>query len=113
MDDCLFCKIIKGDIPSTKVYEDDKVYAFRDINPQAKVHVLVIPKTHFSDVADIAEKDTNLTGYVLKMCAHVAAKEGLTGGFRLISNCGSDACQSVKHFHVHVLGGEQLSDKMG
>ena len=113
MDDCLFCKIIKGEIPSAKVYEDDKVYAFRDINPQAKVHVLVVPKTHYSDLCDITAKDTGLTGYLFKKCADIAASEGLKNGFRIISNCGADACQSVKHFHVHVLGGEQLSDKMG
>ncbi len=113
MDDCLFCKIIKGDIPSQKVFEDDKVYAFRDINPQAPVHILIVPKEHYTDVSDITQKDSALCGYVFKKCAEIAESEGLKNGFRLITNCGADACQSVKHFHVHVLGGGQLNDRMG
>lgn len=113
MDDCLFCRIIRGEIPSTKVYEDEKVFAFRDINPQAPVHVLVVPKAHFGDVGDLAAKDQKLLGYVFAKCADIALSEGLTNGYRLITNCGADACQSVKHFHVHVLGGAQLTDRMG
>ena len=113
MDDCLFCKIIKGDIPSQKVYEDEKVYAFKDIPPQAPVHVLVVPKQHYTDVADISVKDSALCGYVFKKCAEIAGQQGLDSGFRLITNCGEDACQSVKHFHVHILGGAKLTDRMG
>ena len=113
MDDCLFCRIIRGEIPSQKVYEDDKIYAFNDINPQAPVHVLVVPKAHYADVCDITAKGSELCGYVFKKCADIAELKGLGNGFRLITNCGPDACQSVKHFHVHVLGGAKLTDKMG
>jgi histidine triad (HIT) family protein len=112
MDDCLFCKIIEGKIPSSKVYEDEKVYAFRDINPQAPVHVLVVPKAHYSDVKDAA-KDQALLGYLFAKCGEIAESEGLKNGFRLITNCGDDACQSVHHMHVHILGGAKLTDKMG
>ena len=113
MCDCLFCKIIEGTIPSTKVYEDDKVYAFRDINPQAPVHVLVVPKKHYENVTECATNDPELAGYVLKKCAEIAKSEGLVNGFRLITNNGDDACQSVHHMHVHVLGGTKLTEKMG
>lgn len=113
MDNCLFCKIIAGQIPSAKVYEDDRVYAFRDINPQAPVHVLVVPKEHYANVTECTEKDHELAGYVFKKCAEVAKQEGLANGFRLITNNGDDACQSVHHMHVHVLGGTKLTEKMG
>ena len=109
MDGCLFCKIAAGEIPSSKVYENEFCFAFRDINPQAKTHVLVIPKQH---VANARECPEELAGKVLAACGEVAKIEKLDGGFRLVSNCGKDACQSVNHFHVHVLGGEQLNDKM-
>lgn len=113
MDSCLFCKIIAGEIPSAKVYEDDKVYAFRDINPQAPVHVLVVPKKHFKNVTECACSEPELAGYVLKKCAEIARDEKLEKGFRLITNNGPDACQSVEHMHVHVLGGKKLADNMG
>lgn len=113
MSDCLFCKIINGDIPSAKVYEDEKVYAFRDIAPQAPVHVLVIPKKHVASVAAIDELDDATVAACLRACRKVAELEGLTeGGFRVVSNCGDDACQSVKHLHFHVLGGKKLSETM-
>ena len=113
MSDCLFCKIINGDIPSAKVYEDEKVYAFRDIAPQAPVHVLVIPKKHVASVAAIDELDDATVAACLRACRKVAELEGLTeGGFRVVSNCGDDACQSVHHLHFHILGGEQLSGEM-
>lgn len=112
MDNCLFCRIIRGEIPSSKVYEDDKTFAFRDINPQAKTHVLVVPKTHYANVTECAGADPELAGYLLAVCAKVAEQEGLKNGFRLVTNNGKDACQSVEHMHVHVLGGEQLSDGM-
>ncbi len=112
MDNCLFCKIIKGDIPSTKVYEDDKTYAFRDINPAAPTHVLVIPKQHVSGMSAVDELDDASLAACLRAVKKVAGLEGLTGGFRTVSNCGDDACQSVPHLHFHVLGGKQLSEKM-
>ena len=113
MNDCLFCKIINGDIPSAKVYEDEYVYAFRDIAPQAPVHVLVIPKQHVASVAAIDELNAETIAACLRACKKVAELEGLTeGGFRVVSNCGDNACQSVKHLHFHVLGGEKLSEKM-
>lgn len=113
MDNCLFCRIIKGDIPSAKVYEDDSVFAFRDINPQAPVHILVVPKTHYANVSECAKADPALAGDILKKCVLIAESEGLGKGFRLITNNGPDACQSVQHMHVHILGGAQLTDKMG
>ena len=112
MNDCLFCKIIAGDIPSSKVLENDKVLAFRDIEPQAPTHVLVIPKQHVSGVSAIDELDDESIAACLKACKKVAELEGLTGGFRVISNCGVDACQSVKHLHFHVLAGREMEDKM-
>ena len=112
MENCLFCKIIAGDIPSTKVYEDDLVYAFRDINPQAPTHVLVIPKQHIPSAGEVDEASDAVLAACLRTCAKVAAQEHLTNGFRVVSNCGNDACQSVKHLHFHVLGGRQLSESM-
>ena len=113
MESCLFCKIIGGEIPSSKVYEDEKVYAFRDINPQAPTHILVVPKAHYKNVTECAENDAPLAGYILKVCAEIAKAEGLKSGFRLITNNGADACQSVEHMHVHILGGKKLADNMG
>ena len=112
MDNCLFCKIIAGNIPSTKVYEDDKTYAFRDINPMAPTHVLVIPKQHVSGMSAVDELDDATLAACLRACKKVAEQEKLDGGFRTISNCGDDACQSVKHLHFHVLGGKQLSENL-
>lgn len=112
MDNCLFCKIIKGDIPSAKVYEDDKTYAFRDIAPMAPTHVLVVPKAHVTGMSGIDEADDAALAACLRAVKKVAELEGLTGGFRTISNCGADACQTVPHLHFHVLGGKQLSEKM-
>ena len=114
MQDCLFCKIASGEIPSVKVYEDRKVLAFKDINPQSKVHLLVIPKEHFSDVLDCAEQNEGLLGYLYKIAAQIAIEQGLSGdGFRLVTNCGEHGRQSVHHFHIHILGGEKLSGQMG
>ena len=112
MENCLFCKIIKGDIPSTCVYQDEKTYAFRDINPAAPTHVLVIPKEHVSGMSAVDELDDATLAACLRAAKKVAEIENLTGGFRTISNCGDDACQSVPHLHFHVLGGKQLSEKM-
>ena len=112
MSDCLFCKIIAGEIPSAKVYEDEDVLAFRDINPQARVHVLVVPKTHIESAGVIDRTNSGLAARCLEAAAVIARQEGLTGGFRLVSNCGDDAGQTVKHLHFHVMGGERLTDKM-
>lgn len=113
MADCLFCKILSGEIPSAKVYEDEMTYAFRDINPQAPVHVLVIPKRHVASLAAADELDDAALAACLRTCRKVAAMEGLTeGGFRVVSNCGDDACQSVHHLHFHVLGGRPMADTM-
>ena len=113
MENCLFCKIIAGEIPSTKVYEDDVVYAFRDIAPQAPTHVLVIPKQHVASVAACGELPDATIAACLKACAKVAEVEGRTGkGCRVVSNCGDDACQSVHHLHFHVLGGRKMGEQM-
>ena len=112
MENCLFCKIIAGDIPSTKVYEDGFCYAFRDINPQAPTHVLVIPKEHVASLDDTAGIPDRNLAECLRAIPVIAAQEGLTGGYRVVSNCGRDACQSVPHLHFHILGGTQLADRM-
>lgn len=112
LENCIFCKIINGDIPSCRVYEDDKCIAIRDINPQAPVHILVIPKVHIEDIADCVAKDDNLAGQLMKAAVKVAGEQNLKGGFRLVTNTGDDARQSVKHLHIHILGGAELSEKM-
>lgn len=109
MCDCLFCKIVAGEIPSNKVYEDETVLAFRDIAPQAPTHVLVIPKEHIGGAAEINADNAALVGHCMEVVARVAQAEGLTNGFRVVSNCGPDAGQTVNHLHFHVLGGKQLS----
>ena len=110
--DCLFCAIVKGDIPSTKVYEDDKILAFRDINPQAPTHVLVIPKSHIPSVDGITADNADVVAHIFKTIPEIAKGEGLEQGYRVVSNCGDHACQSVKHLHFHILGGRQLADTM-
>ena len=110
--DCLFCKIIKGDIPSTKVYEDELVYAFRDINPQAPTHVLVIPKAHMDSVNGITEENSAVVAHIFEVIPKIAAAEGLAGGYRVVSNCGADAGQTVFHLHFHILGGKPLALEM-
>ena len=110
MDDCLFCKIIKGDIPSTKVFEDEVSYAFRDINPQAPVHILIVPKKHIDSVAEIREEDEALVGKIFTNIAKIAKDEGLDKGFRVISNSGDDAGQTVHHLHYHILGGKNMGE---
>ena len=110
--DCLFCKIVKGDIPSTKVYEDDKILAFRDIAPQAPTHILVIPKAHISSVAGITEDNSCIVAHIFSVIPKIAAAENLTGGYRVVSNCGPDAGQTVPHLHFHILGGKTLSVDM-
>ena len=110
--DCLFCKIINGEIPSAKVYENEYVYAFRDINPQAPVHVLVIPRTHIASVDEASSENASILAEVLKAIPEVAKICGLTKGYRVISNVGEHGCQSVRHLHFHLLGGCQLPEKM-
>ncbi len=112
MENCLFCKIASGDIPSSKVYEDEEILAFRDINPQAPVHVLVIPKTHIAGADDITAENSGIVSYIFEKIPAIAKSAGITNGYRIISNCGPDACQSVPHLHFHILGGAQLADKM-
>lgn len=109
---CLFCKIIAGDIPSTKVYEDETVYAFRDIAPQAPTHILVIPKTHIADCSGITAENSAVVAHIFEVIPQIAKAEGLENGYRVVSNCGDDACQSVHHLHFHILGGKKMADKM-
>lgn len=111
--DCLFCKIIAGDIPSSKVYEDDKVYAFKDINPQAPVHVLVVPKTHIESADCVNFDNSDTIKAVFEAIPKVAAACGLVSGYRVITNIGEDGCQTVKHIHFHILGGKKLPENMG
>ena len=110
--DCLFCKIVKGDIPSTKVYEDDLVLAFRDIAPQAPTHILVIPKAHIASVAEITGENSGVVAHIFEVIPQIAQAEGLNGGYRVVSNCGADAGQTVHHLHFHILGGKQLALEM-
>ncbi|MBO2517973.1 MAG: histidine triad nucleotide-binding protein [Clostridiales bacterium] len=112
MDNCLFCRIVAGEIPSTKVYEDEYCYAFRDINPQAPTHVLVVPKQHVANIGEANQLSNEALRACIEAIAKIAAQEGLTGGYRVISNCGPDACQSVPHLHFHILGGRQMADQM-
>ena len=112
MNDCLFCKIIAGEIPSAKVYEDEHVFAFRDINPQAPTHILVVPKEHIASAAELTEKNASAAARCLVAAAKIAGNEKLTGGYRIVSNVGSDAGQTVKHLHFHILGGKRLDDTM-
>ncbi len=112
MADCIFCKIIAGDIPSAKVYEDESVYAFRDINPMAPVHVLIVPKEHIASADGINSQNSRYVAAIFEAIPKIAAAEGLTNGYRVITNCGEDGCQSVKHLHFHLLGGKKLPDQM-
>ena len=110
--DCLFCKIIAGEIPSSKVYEDEWVYAFRDIAPQAPVHILVVPKTHIASADEICCENADLVARIFAVIPEIAKNEGLTNGYRIVTNIGEDGCQSVKHMHFHILGGRQLTGEM-
>ena len=113
MNDCLFCKIAAGQIPSTKVYEDEQAMAFRDIAPQAPVHVLVIPKKHVSGWYDAKEESDALLAKLMRTASVVAKMENIVeSGFRVVSNCGADAQQTVKHLHLHVLGGKAMAGEM-
>ncbi|MCH5205488.1 MAG: histidine triad nucleotide-binding protein [Oscillospiraceae bacterium] len=110
--DCLFCKIIAGEIPSTKVYEDDKILAFRDIAPQAPTHILVIPKQHIGGVDELNENNAAVVSHIFAKIAEIAKQEGLENGYRVVSNIGEDGGQTVRHLHFHILGGKKLNTEM-
>ena len=112
MENCLFCKIVRGEIPSTKVYEDEKVLAFRDIAPMAPTHILVIPKAHIASVNEVNAENAAIVAHIFTVIPRVAAAERLEGGYRVVSNCGADAGQTVHHLHFHILGGKQLNTEM-
>jgi histidine triad (HIT) family protein len=105
---CLFCKITAGEIPSKKVFEDDRTYAFRDINPQAPTHILVVPRKHIASLAEVDAEDQELLGYLHLVAARIASDEGLSGGFRTVINTGNDGGQTVDHLHIHLLGGRSM-----
>ena len=107
--DCLFCKIINGEIPSSKVYEDDTVFAFRDIEPQATTHILIIPKQHIKSAAEIDESNSAVISHIFEVAAKIAKQEGLDDGFRIVNNCGDIAGQTVKHLHFHLMGGREFT----
>ncbi len=106
--DCIFCKIASGDVPANKVYEDDKIVAFYDLNPQAPVHVLLIPKEHISSINEIDSKNSGLIGHIFEVVAKLADKINLKDGYRVVSNCGENGGQTVGHLHFHLLGGRYL-----
>ena len=110
--DCLFCEIIKGNIPSSKVYEDEWCYAFYDINPQAPVHVLVVPKSLIASADGICAENSAYVAKIFEAIPVIAKQEGLENGYRVITNCAEDGCQSVRHLHFHILGGRHLSENM-
>ena len=109
---CIFCQILEGSIPSSKVYEDEWCYAFRDIQPQAPVHILIIPREHLSGADAVSAENSHLVARIFEAIPKIAAAEGLANGYRVVSNCGDDGCQSVKHLHFHILGGKKLSEQM-
>lgn len=110
--DCVFCEILKGNIPSDKVYEDEKCLAFRDINPQAPVHIIVIPKLHLASMNEVTEENSAYVSHIFTCIPKIAAAAGLNSGYRVISNCGADAGQTVPHLHFHLLGGTVLGEKI-
>ena len=110
--DCIFCKIIAGEIPSNKIYEDEDIYAFRDIAPQAPVHIIVIPKKHICCANEINSENSGYIAKIFEKIPEIAKSEGLENGYRIVNNCGDDGCQSVKHLHFHLLGGKKLAEKM-
>ncbi len=113
MEDCIFCKIIKKEIPGDIVYEDNEILAFKDINPQAPIHILVIPKKHVESILDLKEEDEELVGKIFTVIKKIAKEQNIEEtGFRVISNCGEDAGQAVKHLHFHILAGKKLGLKI-
>ena len=112
MENCLFCRIIAGEIPSTKVYEDETILAFRDIAPQAPTHILVVPKAHIDSCNGITADNSAVVAHIFEVIPQIAKAENLNGGYRVVSNCGSDAGQTVFHLHFHILGGKPLALEM-
>lgn len=112
MDNCIFCKIIKGEIPSTKVYEDEDMLIIKDVNPQAPIHLLLLPKEHYANVVEMTDSQAQTLARCIKKLSAMVDELGLKDGFRLVSNKGANGCQSVEHLHVHILGGQKLSEKM-
>ena len=111
--DCLFCEIIRGNIPSRKAYEDEYCYAFHDINPQAPTHILVVPKCHVASMDGISAENSLCVAKIFEAIPKIAAEAGLANGYRVVSNCGDDACQTVKHLHFHIMVGCRLPENMG
>ncbi|MBQ8783033.1 MAG: histidine triad nucleotide-binding protein [Clostridia bacterium] len=107
--DCLFCKIIAGEIPSSKVYEDDTVFAFNDIDPQAPVHVLIVPKVHIASADDVTDENSAVIAHIFEVAAKIAKEKGLSDGYRIVNNCGDRAGQTVKHIHFHLMGGRDFT----
>ena len=112
MSDCIFCKIANGEIPSTKLYEDDDMIIIKDLNPQAPVHLLLIPKEHYANIIEMSDAQAQTLAKCVKKLSALTDQLGLQNGFRLVSNKGEDGCQSVGHLHIHILGGGKLSDTM-
>ncbi len=112
MENCIFCKIANGEIPSTKLYEDDDMVIIKDLNPQAPVHLLLIPKEHYANIVEMTDSQAQTLAKCVKKLSSLTNELGLQNGFRLVSNKGSDGCQSVEHLHIHILGGGKLSDQM-
>ena len=112
MSDCIFCKIVDGSIPSKKVYEDDTILAFYDLEPQAPVHVLVIPKQHICCADKVDDSNVDSIAHIFKRIPEITKKLGLEKGYRIVNNCGEHGCQSVKHMHFHIIGGTQLGGRM-
>lgn len=107
--DCIFCKIVNGEIPSAKVYEDDTVVAFNDLSPQAPVHILIIPKEHIASCDDVTEENCAVIGHIFAVAAKIANEKGLDKGYRIVNNCGDEGGQTVKHLHFHLMGGRQFT----
>lgn len=107
--DCLFCKIIAGEIPCSKVYEDDTVFAFNDIDPQAPIHVLIVPKEHIASADEVNETNSAAIAHVFEVAAKIAKEKGLADGYRIVNNCGDRAGQTVKHIHFHLMGGRDFT----
>lgn len=110
--DCLFCKIVKSEIPSTKVYEDDEILAFKDISPMAPVHIIIIPKTHIASADELTSDNANIVAKIFAVIPKIAKEQSLTNGYRVITNIGEDGGQTVKHLHFHLLGGKKLNTNL-
>jgi histidine triad (HIT) family protein len=112
--ECIFCKIVEGEIPSDTVYEDEEIIAFRDINPQAPVHIVIIPRQHIASLSHLSESDSALVGRLVTIANKLAQEEGIADkGYRVVINCGKEGGQLVPHLHLHLVGGRKLSDQVG